>query len=139
MGIINDLLGKEEESEFEEILNSFIEESDYTYDVWRSESVFDYKKCVKRVVAELKQLKEEKVKIACGHTKGDLWTELHPKAQKYCTICRLHDEIDDADSQSIKWRNAVEGALGLEPDPINHNPEWAQEIILKIREIGNKK
>lgn len=35
------------------------------------------------------------------------------------------------------WREALEDALGLEPDAENHTPEWAFETVRAIREIGN--
>ncbi len=36
------------------------------------------------------------------------------------------------------WRDAIEGALGLEPDLANHTPRWASEIVRVIRELGNR-
>lgn len=36
-----------------------------------------------------------------------------------------------------QWREAVESALGLESDPINHDLNWLYKIILSLREIGN--
>ena len=36
-----------------------------------------------------------------------------------------------------QWRTAVERALGVEPDPIEHTPAWAYERVLAKREIGN--
>jgi len=38
-----------------------------------------------------------------------------------------------------KWKSAIENALVLEADEVNHTPEWAEEIIINIREIGNRK
>jgi hypothetical protein len=37
-----------------------------------------------------------------------------------------------------EWREALEWALGLEPDPENHTPGWARELVRQIREIGNQ-
>lgn len=37
-----------------------------------------------------------------------------------------------------QWRLALEWALGLEPDPDNHTPEWAAELVRELREIGNE-
>ena len=37
-----------------------------------------------------------------------------------------------------RWRESIEKALGVEADAENHTPEWAEEIVLKIREIGNR-
>jgi hypothetical protein len=36
-----------------------------------------------------------------------------------------------------QWRDAVERALGVEPDSVNHTPAWAYERVLAKREIGN--
>lgn len=36
-----------------------------------------------------------------------------------------------------QWRDAIERALGVEPDPVEHTPAWAHERVLTIREIGN--
>jgi len=139
MSLINDCLNKSLEDELADILSPFAQESDYINDPWRAEPVFDYTTCIKRVVATLSRLQDQNREIACGHTKGDLWKEQHAKAKEYCTVCRLHDEIEDAKATADKYRIAIETALGLEPDEINHTPEWAEEIILQIREIGNKK
>ena len=77
--------------------------------------------------------------LVCGHHKSNLWVESFAGAQSYCVVCSLHEELDLSKKEVEKWRNAVEDALGLERDDENHTPEWAQEIILVIREIGNKK
>lgn len=57
MGMINDALDKNLEDEMEELLKPFVQEGDFVFDSWRSEKVFDYKKCIKRVVAELVEIK----------------------------------------------------------------------------------
>ena len=36
-----------------------------------------------------------------------------------------------------EWRDAVERALGVEPDSVEHTPSWAYERVLAKREIGN--
>lgn len=38
----------------------------------------------------------------------------------------------------LRWLNAIETALGLEHDPVNHTSEWAHDLIREIREIGNR-
>lgn len=139
MGLINDCLDESLEKELEELLKPFVQESDYVNDAWRPDPVFDYTACIKRVVASLLKHQERNKKIACGHTKADLWKELHVNAKEYCTVCRLHDEIEEATDSATEWRESVEKALGLEADPENHTPEWAHNVILTIREIGNKK
>lgn len=142
MGLINDRLDEALEKELEELLKPFVQESDYLVYAFRNsryEPVFDYTACIKRVVASLLKQQERNKEIACGHTKADLWKELHIDAEEYCTVCRLHDEIKEATDSSTEWRESVEKALGLEADPENHTPEWAHDIILTIREIGNKK
>jgi len=139
MGLINDCLDESLEKELAELLAPFVQESDYISDPWRAEPVFNYTACIKRVVASLLKQQELNQEIACGHSKGDLWTELHANAKPYCTICRLYEEIEGNAAAAVKWRETVESALGIEPDPENHTPEWAYEIILNIREIGNKK
>lgn len=100
---------------------------------------FDYTVCIKRVVSELIKQRDLNSKIACGHSKKDLWKECHSDSIEYCTICRLHQEIEENEIKANNWRHAVESALGLESDEVNHTPEWAFDIILKIREIGNRK
>ena len=139
MGLINDRLDEALEKELEELLKPFVQESDYVSDAWRPDPVFDYTSCIKRVVASLLKQQERNKKIACGHTKADLWKELHIDAEEYCTVCRLHDEIEEATDSATKWREFVEKALGVEANPENHTPEWAYDVILTIREIGNKK
>jgi hypothetical protein len=139
MGLINDCLDDALEKELEDLLKPFVQESDFVHDAWRPDPVFNYTACIKRVVAELSKLKDLNKEIACGHSKADLWKESHAKAQEYCTVCRLHDEIEENSALAEEWRVAVEDALGLESDPENHTPEWAGEVILKIREIGNQK
>ncbi len=139
MGLINDCLDESLEKELESLLALFVQESDYISDPWRAEPVFNYTACIKRVVASLLKQQDLNREIACGHSKGDLWTEPHANAKPYCTICKLYDEIEGNAAAAVKWRETVESALGLEPDPENHTPEWAHEVILNIREIGNKK
>jgi hypothetical protein len=41
-------------------------------------------------------------------------------------------------SADQKWRLAIEDALGVEADPENHTPAWANELVRTIREIGNQ-
>lgn len=139
MGLINDCLDESLEKELEELLKPFVQESDYVKDAWRPDPVFDYTACIKRVVASLLKQQDQNKEIACGHSKADLWKELHVNAEEYCTVCRLHDEIEEATDSATKWRESVEKALGLEADPENHTPDWAYDTILTIREIGNKK
>jgi hypothetical protein len=49
-------------------------------------------------------------------------------------IAALRSERERAEA----WRLAIELALGLESDPENHTPSWAHEVVLEIREIGNR-
>lgn len=35
------------------------------------------------------------------------------------------------------WRRAVERALGVQPDPVDHDPAWAHRLVLGVRELGN--
>lgn len=133
MGLVNDCLESSLEKEMEDLLQPFIQESDYIY------GNFDYKACIRRVVDSLVRAQDRNREIACGHTKGDLWKEQHANAKEYCTVCRLHQDIEDAQTETAKWRTAVEDALGLEHDDENHTPEWAHDIILQVREIGNRK
>jgi len=35
------------------------------------------------------------------------------------------------------WRIAVEKALGVQPDPVNHDQDWAHRTVLGLRELGN--
>ena len=139
MGLINDMLDESLENELKELLQPFVQESDYFSDPWRPSPVFDYTVCIKRVVSELIKQRDLNSKIACGHSKKDLWKECHSDSIEYCTICRLHQEIEENEIKANNWRHAVESALGLESDEVNHTPEWAFDIILKIREIGNRK
>lgn len=37
-----------------------------------------------------------------------------------------------------EWRAAIEDALGVESDRMNHTPDWARSLVRKIREIGNR-
>jgi hypothetical protein len=139
MGLINDCLDSSLEKELADLLKPFTQESDYISDPWRAEPVFDYVACIRRVVDSLSRAQDSNREIACGHTKSDLWKEQHANAKEYCTVCRLHQHIEDAQAETDKWRTAVEDALGLEHDKENHTPEWAHDIILQIREIGNRK
>lgn len=62
---------------------------------------------------------------------------------------RLPDEVGEA-AQTVApqppptnttgdvWRRAVEQALGMEDDPVEHDAKWAYRIVLAIREEGNK-
>ncbi len=139
MALINNCLDSALEKKLEDLLKPFLQERDYIYDPSRDEPIFNYEACIKRLVNYTLLLQDRNKEIACGHSKSDLWKEQHADAKEYCTICRLHDEIEDAEKYASKWRSAVENALGLEPDEVNHTPEWAEEIILNIREIGNSK
>jgi ribosomal protein L34E len=47
-------------------------------------------------------------------------------------------EVIAAEALGDEWREAIEAALGVEPDPGEHTPQWAREIVLAHREIGNK-
>jgi hypothetical protein len=136
MGLINDCLDSTLEKELADLLQPFTQESDYVSDPWRAEPVFDYAACIRRVVASLSRLQDQNREIACGHTKSDLWREQHAGAQEYCTICRLHQDYEDAQAEATKWQRSIEDALGLDYDE-SHTAEWAHDIILKIREIGN--
>jgi len=51
----------------------------------------------------------------------------------------LKYKVEKAEQSNIEWRETIENALGLEPDPVNHDKQWAYDIILNIREIGNGK
>ena len=57
MSLITDTLEKNLEDKMQEILKDFVCEDDFIHDSWRSEKCFDYRKCIKRVVALLKDLK----------------------------------------------------------------------------------
>lgn len=35
------------------------------------------------------------------------------------------------------WREAIEWALGVEMDPINHDLQWARQLVREICELGN--
>ena len=135
----NSHLGSALEKELEDLLKPFLQEHDYISDPSKDEPTFNYKSCIARLVMHALLLQDRNKEIPCGHSKGDLWKEQHADAIEYCTICRLHDEIEGAEKDASKWRSAVENALGLEPDEVNHTPEWAEEIITNIREIGNRK
>ncbi len=54
-------------------------------------------------------------------------------------VASLLEQQDRNKEEVVKWQRAVEDALGLEHDSENHTPEWAYNIILQIREIGNRK
>jgi len=139
MALIVDSLPLSLEKKLEDLLKPFLQERDYTYDPSMDEPIFNYEICIKRLVNYTLLLQDKNREIPCGHSKGDLWKEQHADAIEYCTICRLHDEIEDAEEEANKWRAAIENALGLEIDEVNHTPEWAEEIILNLREIGNRK
>lgn len=47
-------------------------------------------------------------------------------------------EVIAANSAADEWREAIEWALGVEPDPEEHTTEWARELVRAVREIGNK-
>lgn len=36
-----------------------------------------------------------------------------------------------------EWREMIERALGLDPDPVNHTMEWCEETLVRVRELGN--
>ena len=50
MGILQAALDKALEDKMLEILKGFIREEDFVFDSWRNEKVFDYMKCIRRVV-----------------------------------------------------------------------------------------
>lgn len=56
MGLIKDIQDKADEDEFAEILQGFIKDDDYIYDSWRKEKIFDYRKCIKRLVEILRKM-----------------------------------------------------------------------------------
>jgi hypothetical protein len=58
----------------------------------------------------------------------------------HCCHCHsgfIFDRDHQCSATADEWREAIETALGVEPDAENHTPEWAGELVQSIREIGN--
>jgi hypothetical protein len=115
-------------SKFEELLKPFIKPNDYIL----NNNHFDYEKCILRITKELTSHQHFNKRIDCGHCVRDLTSESYIGAKPYCTICHLHDMINEAESESDNWRIAVESALNIKADE-NHDPKWAIEQIKLIK------
>jgi hypothetical protein len=61
----------------------------------------------------------------------------HPTYAQQMEILKY--KLEKAEQSNTEWRETIENALGLEPDPVNHDKQWAYDIILTVREIGNRK
>jgi hypothetical protein len=42
------------------------------------------------------------------------------------------------DVAATAWREAIEGALGVESDSHTHTPEWAAEVVHSLRRGGTR-
>ena len=56
MGLINDLLDEQLENELLSLLKNFVSHEDFFEDCWRPSKVFDYVKCIKRIVENLNKI-----------------------------------------------------------------------------------
>ncbi len=74
--------------------------------------------------------------MAVRSLRGDIRDRRVSLMERDEMLAELRREPEHGGSQ---WRQALEWALGLEPDPINHTPEWAREVVREIREIGNRR
>jgi len=52
-------------------------------------------------------------------------------------ITTLLSQVDRFAPDASSWRIAVEKALGVQPDPVNHDQDWAHRAVLGLRELGN--